>query len=249
MSFPVYLGVGGWRIHPHVLFELLGYAVAAVLLIRTRNRHGDALTIRDRWSIVAAAMMGGALGGRILFWLDQSAVFAERWRTPLEWPLGKTIVGGLIGGLIAVELTKRHLGIRVPTGDLFAIPLAAGIAVGRIGCFLTGLDDRTYGTPTGLWTGVDFGDGIRRHPTALYEAVFLVGLAVVLFRLRLRELEPGTQFRLFMIAYLALRFSLDFIKPEAVFALGLSVIQWACVAALAYYAISERSRRRGHVYA
>ena len=248
MTFPVYLGAGEWKVHPHLVFEPLVYIVAAWLVIRSRSRHGDALTTVDRWAIAAAAMIGGALGGRLLFWLDQYASLAAHWRSPLEWPIGKTIVGGLLGGLIAVEMTKRHRHVRVPTGDLFAIPLAIGIAVGRIGCFLTGLDDHTFGTSTTWWTGVNFGDGIRRHPTALYEAVFLVGLALLLSRPRLRESRRGTQFRLFMIAYLAFRFALDFIKPEPVFALGLSMIQWACAAALAYYVISERSRH-GHVYA
>jgi phosphatidylglycerol:prolipoprotein diacylglycerol transferase len=56
----------------------------------------------------------------------------------------------LIGGLVAVESTKWWLGVTTRTGDLFAIPLAAGTAIGRVGCFLTGLEDRTHGTPTTL---------------------------------------------------------------------------------------------------
>ena len=56
---------------------------------------------------------------------------------------GKTIVGVLIGGWIAVETVKNTLGIRVRTGDLLAIPLSVGIAIGReVGCFLTGLSDQ-----------------------------------------------------------------------------------------------------------
>ena len=82
---------------------------------------------------------------------------------------GKTIVGALIFGLISVELMKRYIGVRQSTGDLYAIPLALGIAIGRIGCFLTGLSDNTYGTPTTLPWAVNFGDGIPRHPTQLYE--------------------------------------------------------------------------------
>jgi phosphatidylglycerol---prolipoprotein diacylglyceryl transferase len=49
--------------------------------------------------------------------------------------------------------------------------LAAAIAVGRLGCFFSGIEDRTYGTPTDLPWGYDFGDGILRHPVELYEAV------------------------------------------------------------------------------
>jgi phosphatidylglycerol---prolipoprotein diacylglyceryl transferase len=95
---------------------------------------------------------------------------------------GKTIVGALAFGLIAVELMKRSIGLRTSTGDLYAIPLALGIAIGRVGCFFTGLADNTYGTPTNLPWAIDFGDGIPRHPTQLYEIAFLLLLIPVLYR-------------------------------------------------------------------
>jgi phosphatidylglycerol:prolipoprotein diacylglycerol transferase len=95
---------------------------------------------------------------------------------------GKTIVGALAFGLIAVELMKRFIGLRTSTGDLYAIPLALGIALGRIGCFLTGLSDNTCGTPTTLPWGINFGDGIPRHPTQLYEIAFLLVLIPVLYK-------------------------------------------------------------------
>jgi prolipoprotein diacylglyceryltransferase len=164
---------------------------------------------------------------------------------------GKTIIGGLIGGWIAVELMKKYVGISEKTGDLLAVPLAVGIAIGRIGCFLTGLSDRTYGGPTSLPWGVDFGDGIRRHPTQLYEALFLVGLAIVLYtllpvrdaacRVSTREflgrpLRSGDAFKLFMVAYLGFRVVLDFWKPSdpAIF-LGMGMLQWACLTVILFY--------------
>jgi phosphatidylglycerol---prolipoprotein diacylglyceryl transferase len=49
------------------------------------------------------------------------------------------------------------------------------------------------------------------------------------------EWQAGDRFKLFMIGYMTFRLAVDFIKPAAVVA-GLSVIQWACLAALAYYA-------------
>jgi prolipoprotein diacylglyceryltransferase len=96
---------------------------------------------------------------------------------------GKTIVGALAFGLVSVELMKRYIGLRQSTGDLYAIPLALGIAIGRIGCFLTGLADNTYGTPTALPWAINFGDGIPRHPTQLYEIIFLLALIPLLYKL------------------------------------------------------------------
>src|SRR5205807_8268906 len=140
---------------------------------------------------------GAALGSRLLSLLEQPALL-RYWREQAFWIGGKTIVGGLIGGLIAVEWAKRRLGVRTRTGDLFAIPLAVGIAIGRVGCFLTGLPDGTHGVPTSLPWGYDYGDGIRRHPAQLYEIGFLVILAVFLLAVRKKLRTEGDEFKLFL---------------------------------------------------
>ncbi len=148
---------------------------------------------------------------------------------------GKTIVGGLVGGLIAVESIKRLRGIRVATGDLLALPLTLGIAIGRIGCFLSGVEDESYGMATRLPWGVDFGDGIARHPTQLYEVIFLTVLGVILLISSRLATTVGDGFKLFMVGYLGFRLLVEFIKP-GVRVGGLSAIQWVCLAGVAYYA-------------
>jgi prolipoprotein diacylglyceryltransferase len=140
---------------------------------------------------------------------------------------GKTIVGGLLGGWAGVEIAKKRLGIAHSTGDGYVFPLVLGMSVGRIGCFLTGLADHTYGTHTSLPWAVDFGDG-PRHPTQLYEIGFLLLVgAVFLARLR-RPRANGELFRLFMLGYFAFRLVVEFIKPRYTIPyVGLSSIQIA----------------------
>ena len=70
-----------------------------------------------------------------------------------------------------IEAFKRFTGVSGSTGIVFAAPFAATVAVGRWGCFFSGLADFTYGTPTTVPWGVDFGDGIARHPVQLYESL------------------------------------------------------------------------------
>jgi hypothetical protein len=147
-----------------------------------RRRFGDPLATPLRWAVVAAAVAGGALGAKILFWLEDPQLTAHSLHNPAYLVGAKTIVGALVFGLISVELTKRYIGLRDSAGDLYAIPLALGIAIGRIRCFLTGLSDNTYGTPTHLPWAVNFGDGIPRHPTQLYEILFLLALIPILYR-------------------------------------------------------------------
>jgi len=148
---------------------------------------------------------------------------------------GKTIVGAFLGGTLAVEWTKSRLGITRRTGDLFTLPIVFGTAIGRLGCFFAGLPDHTYGIATSLPWGVDFGDGLARHPTQLYEILFLTATAALLLRLRSLPHREGDQFRAFLILYCAWRLFIDFWKPELRLA-GLSAIQWSCAAALVCYA-------------
>ena len=181
MEFPVYIHLGLLRIHPHVLFEALSYFIGFRIYLWTRRPSGMSKLVSLQ--ILAGTILGAAIGSKLLFWLeDPSATWAAWSNGQWLWG-GKTIVGGLLGGLIGVELAKKWAGWKSSTGDDFAYPLLIGIAIGRIGCFLTGLEDHTYGIATTWFTGVDFGDGVLRHPTQLYEMGFLIVLGIVLYPL------------------------------------------------------------------
>jgi prolipoprotein diacylglyceryltransferase len=212
--------------------EILAYAIAFQLYLALRRKFKDVIAPTERWQVIAAAAFGAVFGSRILAWLEDPVL---AWHSGLTG--GKTIVGALIGGWIAVEAVKAKIGIRVRTGDLLAIPLAAGIAIGRIGCFLTGLSDQTYGNATTLPWGVDFGDGVRRHPTQLYEIVFLLLLCPFLYRglkaVARSSWQTGDVFRVFTIAYSLWRICIDFLKPEPKI-LGMSALQWASLGVVAY---------------
>jgi len=224
----------------HTLTDLIAYSIGFQLFLWQRRHLGDTIDTRARWTVVAAAVFGAAIGSKVLFWLENPAETLANWQNPLFLFGGKTVVGGLIGGLIGVELEKRWAGLTRRTGDLFAMPLAAGIAIGRIGCFLAGLPDRTYGTPSSLPWAVDFGDGIPRHPTQLYETAVMAIAAVILGRLTWRPHREGDVFKLFMVTYFGLRLAVDAIKPEVRILFGLSSLQWASVAVLVYYSHDVR---------
>lgn len=146
-------------------------------------------------------------------------------------------MGGLFGGLLGVELSKKIIHEQQSSGDLFTYPIILGIIIGRIGCFLTGINEFTYGTETHFITGMDLGDGLSRHPIALYEIIFLVFLFIGLKKINyFTSQENGLLFKLFMISYFGFRFMIEFIKPNVFHVLGLSSIQWLCVICWIYYA-------------
>src|SRR5262249_42003231 len=135
---------------------------------------------------------------------------------------------GLIGGYLAVELAKRLLGVRVGTGDTFALPLALALAVGRWGCFFNGC---CYGGETALPWAVPFRPpGGRRAccpPTQIYESAFHLTMALVLLEVTRRGLLAGHRLKLYLICYGIFRFLTEFIRPEPAVWLGLTFYQWA----------------------
>lgn len=140
---------------------------------------------------------------------------------------GKTLIGGIAGGYLGVEITKWWVGIRWSTGDGFAISLPVGQAVGRVGCLLHGC---CYGTPL-QGTGAVFVHGAWRHPTPLYEAGLDLLLASTLWTLRGRTGEAGGLFRLYLVGYAAIRFALDPWRADGSVWWGpLTGVQWFCAA-------------------
>ena len=236
MTFPIHLEFLGARLHPHLVFEALAYFVGARLYFsgqRARAAHGQpVLALETRLWILVGCIFGAWAGSRLLAWAEQPAHYLALARAnPILLAGGKTIAGGLLGGWIGVEIAKARCGVRRSTGDDFVWPLAAGIALGRLGCFFTGLEDQTYGIATTLPWGVDFGDGVARHPTQLYEtAVVLTLAAVIALAARGRVWPPGTRFRCFFAGYFAFRLLVEFIKPRETPFAGLSAIQLASAA-------------------
>ena len=228
LQFPVHI----LGIHPHLLFETLGWLAGALTMVWVRRTSGDPLSDEKRVQLALAAFAGAVLGAKLLAWLEHPYT---TWEGLTESPAlligGKTIVGGLLGGMIGVELAKKHLGITQRTGDQWVLPLAVGMSIGRIGCFLSGLDDATYGIHTTLPWGVDFGDG-ERHPTQLYEIIFIWALVSYV---RNKKLPQGGAFRAYMIGYLWWRLLIDWLKPVDAPVLTLSAIQMACIAGLLWY--------------
>lgn len=223
--------------HPalHPVFETLAYTVGYAVFRWVRARQGDVVAEPQRWTVMAAAAVGALVGSRLLGLAEHWPTVRASWQSGHFSALlvssgGKTIVGGLLGGWLGVELIKRTTGIRRRTGDLFALPLCVGIAVGRIGCFIAGLADDTYGKPTSLPWAVDFGDGIGRHPVQLYEILFLIFVGLVLSTKA--NLPEGARFRVFLGSYLAWRLAIDFLKPQPLLN-GMNLIQWSCATGLA----------------
>lgn len=219
----------------HSAFAYAGMALGAALWRATlrRQRRGGALA-PGNFGVLVGLLIGAALGNKLVFLLERPDVALAAWQGGALVLPGQSIVGGLLGGLVGVEIAKKLTGQTRSTGDAMVLPIAVGLGLGRVGCFLAGLHDDTYGLPTTAPWGVDFGDGIPRHPTQLYEIAVVLALGAWLHRARFAV--PGLAFKCFLSAYLLWRFLVEFLKPVPVaWPLGLSGIQWTCLVALAVY--------------
>lgn len=220
----------------HGLFECLAYIVGFQYYLYLRSHTKDNLNNTQRMIILIAGLFGALVGSRGLAIFEHITVFLQTSNTWLFLLSNKTIVGGLLGALIAIELGKIIFNIRYSSGDLMTYPLIIGIIIGRLGCLSAGVMDGTYGTPTQLPWGVDLGDSILRHPTNLYEILFLIAIFCIL-RSKDKQLQQidGLKFSLFLFLYLIFRFFVEYIKPEPSVLWHLSAIQLAAMAGIVYY--------------
>ncbi|MCP4522191.1 MAG: prolipoprotein diacylglyceryl transferase [Cytophagales bacterium] len=225
----------GYTINIHLILEYLAFFIGFRYYVFSRKRATDVIDSKNRLSIILGAIVGAYTGSRLMgFFENPTSNITEE--TLIHILHAKTIMGGLFGGLIGVETAKKIIGEENSSGDLFTLPLILGIFIGRIGCFLSGTNEFTYGSETTFFMGMNLGDDLLRHPIALYELIFLLLLFIVIYSLQKKKsLENGTLFKIFMILYFGFRFSIEFIKPNVFFVGDLSSIQWLCIICWLYY--------------
>jgi prolipoprotein diacylglyceryltransferase len=218
----------------HLLFDFLAYVVGAWLSLSLfkspLSKHPFYYYFFSILGFVAGALFFGSLNAYISLG---------------EWVVSKSLIGALFGGIVAVESVKKFYGIKGSTGAYFVPSLAAGIMIGRIGCFFGGLEDYTYGVETDFFLGYDFGDGVLRHPVQLYES-FLMGLflwfAIKMYHINRTFFEEKI-FYIFILYYAMERFLLEFLKPYADILYGLNLFQVMAIIMIGYSLYYLRRKR------
>lgn len=160
--------------------------------------------------------------------------------------LAKSMLGGVFAAIVAAEIFKYFAGIRQSTGLYFVPGLVVLIAVGRIGCFLAGLDDFTYGIETQLPWGVDFGDGLKRHPVQLYETlVMFTFLCVLLISYpKHPRFWQAQGFYIFVLVYAGQRLIWEFLKPYSIVLPPFNLFQLLCLGLLGYAVVMLLKTRK-----
>ena len=226
--FIIHLGpleITGYGLMMMVAFLMGGWLIT--LELRRRRLSEDYAA-----DAVAAAVVGGIIGAKLWYVAlnqDLGSLFS---RGGLVW------YGGFIGGTIAVILNGWRLGVPLRwTMQLVAPALAAAYALGRVGCFLVNDD---YGRPTGVPWGMKFPRGLPPstagnmeklfgipvpagtdpstvlavHPTQLYETAIMLGVFMVLWRLRKSDYPIGRLFGLYLVCAGVERFLIEILRAK-----------------------------------
>jgi phosphatidylglycerol:prolipoprotein diacylglycerol transferase len=145
-------------------------------------------------SLLLWIMIGGVLGSKLYFAFDNWLRGMGDLDVLLLSRGGITWYGGLIGGILAGSIGSRVHNLSIKQiMDCAAVATAIGQSLGRVGCFLVGDD---YGKPTDVAWGMSFPQGqpptgsypdgspIQVHPTQVYEIMWLLPVAFVLYTRR-----------------------------------------------------------------
>jgi phosphatidylglycerol:prolipoprotein diacylglycerol transferase len=241
--YPVLFKIGPLTIYSLGLLWAIAALVAVWIVRLELKRYGYDPELAG--TVLIAAAIGGLIGARLLYILEEWNSFTEAPLQLIFSGAGFSWYGGLFGGtLSAAWIFKKHKIPLPKAADISAPALALGYGIGRIGCFLAG--DATWGKVTDVpwamafpnavagWadpvTGVPYPPGARVHPTQLYELIQSLLVFTILWVLRKKPYPPGTIFYLYLVLGGSMRFMVEFWRANPIVGLGLTEYQWISLA-------------------
>jgi phosphatidylglycerol:prolipoprotein diacylglycerol transferase len=255
---PVLWQSGSVVLYTHDFFTVLGLlAGLAIYYVELRRRR----MLEPRiFFISVAAVVGGGIGARVITAWEHLPYYAAVADAPLTYVIthsGKSIIGGIAGGYLAIVLAKRALSYTRSTGDCYALAIPIGAAIGRVGCFLSELP---LGTPTALPWGLSVspqaaagfavcpGCGGPMHPSMVYEIAFHLLTAALILRFRKRVSVQGDLVKLYLLAAGVFRFLVEFVRANPEQAFGLTGPQLVLIPLVALLVLHFVRQLRADVY-
>lgn len=191
--------------------KLLFWLLALAVFLRASARSLGRVDMAARQSL-AAAVLGAVVGSKLVHCIASPWVAAEDAEVLADFLLhlasGDSAIGGVLGARLGLWFAdSRERGARLADG--LARPAALALLVLAIGAFFWALRGTSYGAATALPWGVDFGDGIKRHPVMIYEALALFAL------IRTTRAPPNRNggATLLLMLLCAMTLLLGFLKP------------------------------------
>ena len=192
---------------------LLGYWMTACQMRRAQ------LSVTPLPDLALAVMISAFIGARLFFVAFHADDYLKNPLSSLHiWKGGLVLYGGIAGGFAGGLIFCKSKGLPfLKLADAVAVGLCLGLAISRLGCFLSGC---CYGTPTSLFWGVSFRDplslarpqDIPLHPVQLY--FFLAELSIFLFLLVKRKRFDGELILFYFMLASGTRLMLEFFRAQ-----------------------------------
>jgi prolipoprotein diacylglyceryltransferase len=243
-------------IYTHDFFTMLGLLVGLlVYFFELRRRQMLSYKI---FLISIAAIFGGGLGCRLITAWEHLPYYTNQGDVPFIYLVahsGKSIIGGIAGGYLAIKLSKKALGYNLSTDDCYAPAIPLAMAIGRVGCFLSELP---LGKPTDLPWGIAASPEAaahfatcpycqqKMHPSMIYEIIFHLIAFVVILRFRHLVIVQGDTLKLYLLAAAIFRFLVEFVRanPEQFWGLtGPQIVLIPLTGLLIYHFIKQWRRK------
>jgi phosphatidylglycerol---prolipoprotein diacylglyceryl transferase len=226
--------IGGLSVKTFGLMFALAF-LSIGLLIARRFKELDK-PVDWAYEISFAALLGGLVGSRIYFIVQNYDDVKNDLFGNLFSGSGLVWYGGVIGGTIAVLAWgwwRGFFGLQLL--DLCAAPLALGYAIGRVGCQVSG--DGDYGKAWGGPWAMAYPDGAvpthqEVHPSPIYETLAMGLVALLLWHWRDR-FRPGVLFAIYLVFAGLERFLVEFVRRNSDVVAGLTGPQLESLALLA----------------
>ncbi len=232
---PPSLHLGPLTIEPFGIFVALGILLAARLLGKQAQKDGlnpEPLADYALWGVLTGVVVGHWVH---LFFYHPEELSKSPWQIFKVWD-GLSSFGGLLGGILAAVVFFRIRKLRFSDyADSFALGVAPGWAVARLGCFA--VHDHP-GRLTDFFLAVSFPGGAR-HDLGMYDAIALFAITGILYALRSKGLLKRRLLPLLALLYAVCRFFFDYLRATDMSYVdaryfGMTPAQYGCVALVLY---------------
>lgn len=220
MISPYILDLGFFRLHWYGAMYILAFATVLLLVLYRLQKESWKITKEQVYDLLTWGILGVLLGGRLGYVLFYNFSYYLSHPAEIIWPFqdgslvglaGMSYHGGLIGAVLFMWWKSKKLKINFKEVIRLFIPaVPLGYTFGRIGNFV---NNELFGRVTEFPLAMNFGDGLLRHPSQLYEAFFEgIILFIFLWLVRKKEWAQNRLLGLYIIGYALARFFIEYTR-------------------------------------
>ena len=225
-------------------------ASAMILCVFLALKEGKRVKISedDILNLAIIAIPCGLLGARLYYVIFNWSWYSEHMSEILNFRGGGmaihgALIGGILAGFIYTKIKKINF-FKMADTVMIGIPL--GQAIGRWGNYING---EAHGGPTSLPWGIMV-DGVKVHPTFLYESIWDLGIFIFLWFFRKHKKYEGQLAIYYLILYSLGRFFIEGLRTDSLMIGPLRMAQvisitTIIVCLILHKILSKKNKKRG----